>query len=161
MAFRRVSTCRHTAKINHVPSTQFCRQGPCDGLTAVIVCCVPESGTRRTRALAHGELRIRRRLLAPLPSPWPSPPSCVLVCRVPGKKHTAKPALPSWLVAVVDSPWATHGEHVCRVFWGLRRVPWAHGEIVVSGSAFFHFITEAVDVGPNPHPSDQAYSITG
>jgi hypothetical protein len=28
----------------------------------------------------------------------------------------------------VDLPWATHGEHVCRVFWGLRRVPWAHGK---------------------------------
>ena len=50
--FRRVSTHRHTVKINHVPGTRFCRQAPCHGLTAVNVCRVPESGTWRTPIFA-------------------------------------------------------------------------------------------------------------
>ena len=52
MAFRRVSTRRHTANMNHMARTRVSRQGPCAGLTAVIVCRVSESGTRRTQIFA-------------------------------------------------------------------------------------------------------------
>ena len=61
-------------------------------------------------------------------SPWTSPPSCALVChvppqthgkglcRVPDKRHTAKSALPSRLVAVEDSSWTAHDKNICCVF---------------------------------------------
>ena len=81
-----------------------------------------------TANFEHGAVSSRR-----YRPPWPTPPSCALVCRVPDKRHTAKPALPSWLVAVEDSSWAAHGEHVCHVFWGLRRMPWAHDKWPESG----------------------------
>ena len=46
---RRVSASRHTANMDHVRGTPFCRQG---GLTAVIVCRVLGLGTRRTPIFA-------------------------------------------------------------------------------------------------------------
>ena len=68
-ALRRVSNRRHTANMNHVARTRVCRQGPCDGLTAIIVCCVPESGTRRTQIFAVCHMSgTRRRLCLPCAS---------------------------------------------------------------------------------------------
>ena len=113
MAFLRVSTRRHTANMNHVARTRVCRQGPCDGLTAIIVCCVPESGTRRTQIFAVCHMAGTRRT-------WfsrhaPSGPLLFVVClgwhtanmdlcRVPGPRH-----MPKIMFAVCLSP--AHGEH--------------------------------------------------
>ena len=103
---RRVLGSWHTAKIGTSP-------------------CVPQ-------ILAHGEVGSRRRHPRAVTVPAPAPPSVTLICRVPplapDKRHTAKWALPSRLVAVEHSPWAAHGEPICRVLCGLGRVPWAHGK---------------------------------
>ena len=118
------------------------------------VCLDP--GTRRSlnfcrvpQILAHGEVGSRRHHPPAVTVPAPAPPSVPLICRVPplahgkhlcrvpDKRHTAKWALPSRLVAVERSPWAVHGEPIRRVLCGLRHVPWAHGNWPESGSEWF------------------------
>ena len=78
--------------------------------------------------------------------PAPPPPSATLsrrvpplahggrFCRVSDKRHTVKWPLPLRLVAVEGLPWAAHGECLCHVLSGLRRVPLAQGKLGKSGS---------------------------
>ena len=70
----------------------------------------------------------KQRPASSIPVPSPSAPSDAFyrrvprkahgkeLCRVPDIQHTAKPALPSHLVAVGVLPSAAHGKAFCRVF---------------------------------------------
>ena len=125
-AILRTVPVRHTAKLPHFA---VCL-GPWHTAKIGTSPCV-------SQILAHGEVGSRRRHPRAVTVPAPAPPSVTLICRVPplapDKRHTAKWALPLRLVAVEHLPWAAHGEPICRVLCGLRRVPWAHGKWPESG----------------------------